>query len=567
MLTKEEEEELKQLKDEVLAEKETQKRGLTKEEEEELKQLKREVEEEKKKTDKSTSDSFINKASEAIGDTASEGIRQAGRLGRAGVRGITSALDLPTTIAKMLPESVTNVIGLNAQAKINSQKTLSDLIVSENKPSAKSITDVATDFIDDITDNKLRPRGKTEEYVDVVSETLLPLLLTGGSSAATKTTQVSKKALDWANKVLNFGAKANVGTMASAAGAAAASKYSIDSDLERGQDPKAWKAIAASLLGGAAPGVSASTAKAILTPRNTAAKITGRVTGFKPAEYAKQQELGLPSSLGSTGSGVAKKIEDIAAHIPGSQGKIENFRDKMTSSLAKKLGAKHPDDLIASDKFQPYHLAKEGAKATKDKISQNWKDAEKIYKSFIDRAIDQEMKLNVKDFITEALEKRRGLTKPAELADFGKTPHGMFLEKILEYAGGLTQKEQKILSEKGFTPEIINKIASGMKDDTNVSFAGMKQIIKQVQSKKNEAVRGSPEHADFTAINKNLRNAEDNFIEANALPHEAKALREQKAKYADYASRDQSNRKFYVEDLLGTDIDVNAFNKLLKNHK
>lgn len=481
-----------------------------------------------------------------------ETLRQVGRTGRAIATGIASIADVPNLAS----------LGLHAAG------------LKEDPYFYEPIAPKLQKKIDELTEGKLKPESKAEEYVDAITEGVAPLALsplTGGASlvgigakqlAKSAAPNMVKKA---ATKVAQAGTNPyalNASNVAQNIGASTAIKRYTDTT----EDSGLLGALGAGLIGSAAGKGTLNAARLVKNPKNVSAEFIGKATGFSPEKYAQLESLEVPMTLGDVSKGMTPKyIEMVLAKTPGAIDTFEDVYKKKESALSKNLGLKKHEDLTASVSNIPKHMAKEGAGKYKERIGSIYEKYEEKFQPRVEAAISNKELVDVSDIYKMLEHETRGLTTSKEFKDFTKTPLGHFKKQIEEYSvalpgkQNLSQKEIEQLKKMNIPQDKLDQLTESGK---KISYKGLDTLRDEALNLREKAEKGTPEYRDLSRIYNKLSEKRHQFMEVHGSPSERHAAKQARSIYKNYADEKETNLKQYVEKLLDTDSEVEAFNKL-----
>lgn len=486
-------------------------------------------------------------------------LRQVGRLGRAAATGITGIADIPNLAA----------MGLHA-AGLKETPTFYEPLAGKVQQS-----------IDTLTGGKLKPENKTEEYVDMISEGLAPMALTGGTSLTGSAARgLSKTGAKLPTKIAQatlVSPEPTAANFAQNVGSSAALK----SYLDEGGDPGLVGPLLASMAGGVGARGALATAKNIpklKNPLNAAAEGIGRATGFSPEKYAQNAELGLPMSLATTSNSMIPTYAELAmAKMPGSMGPMEKFYKRRESSIARNLGVSSPDDLEKAVSNPQKHLAKEGAKGYHERASDIYERRQEKFKPREEKAIKNKETIDISDLIQKLEDKRERRVSTSSKADFDtKNKDGILLQKLMEYSEPSEKQIQADLIRKELqkikTPEeIINKTIKSEfgeipSSKTTIGLEDLNDLrekaLDESKTLKAPLGEGTTESRNAGIRYGELSKKRHQFIEEVGTPtevHNAKQARKFWAKYKD----EKNGMSKYVAKITGTDSNDQAFSKLM----
>lgn len=486
-----------------------------------------------------------NTSGRGLGTSA---LRQVGRLGRSALTGIAGIGDL-LTMPLNLGASALHAAGLK-----------------ETPTLFEPIAGKVQQGIDTLSGGILKPENKTEEYVDMISEGLAPLALTGGTSLAARAPgMIGKGARGLAQAGNKVGFSPTASNIAGSAGSSAALKTYLD----EGGDPN----IVGALLAGTAGGAAGRSALKLANPLNAAAGATGWATRFSPEKYAQQKELGLPVSLGNVSKGkVPGYLEMIAAKTPPSMGPLEKFYKRREKAIGSNLGVSTPEDLQQAVENVPKHLAKQGAEKYHQRASDIYKKREEKFKPRENAAIANQELIDVSDII-EKLEHERSLSlTPGAQKRFDKSKEGILLkelkESIPESAESIESSSiAKSLRSQGYPENIINKLVSEVPESKK--GIGLHDLNKLREKALQESMElktpiggGTPESKRAAERSEMLAGKRHQFMEETGSPTEIHNARQARNFWSQYKNEKDGMAK-YVSKITGADNDAAAFKKLL----
>ena len=485
---------------------------------------------------------------ELSGDFVKEGrtwgeslARQGARVGRSAATGIAGLADLPNLAA----------VGLNYAG------------LKETPTFYKPFGERTQEWIDEKTHGRLKPENKAEEYMDVAGESVAPLLLapfTGGASlTATGARGVAKATgSKAASKVASTLGKTNPYTLTGAnasgsLGAAAGSKYYTDTN----DNPHILGALAAGAFGGSAGRRAYNAKNLVMSPINTSVKVTSKAAKFSPEKYEQLRELGLPVSMSDVSNGkMSRRIESVLSHSPGGSGVFEKFYDKKNNALARNLGLESNENAKLLSANPSHHLAKEGAAGYKKKIYKEYEDKKKIFAPFEEEQLISRAPVDVSDIKNKLSHESRGLATAEERRLFGETPHGEVTKTIRDLGRSKDGTSYKALHGK-----------DDLSSPDTVSYGALELLRKKATKQKEAAKSGTEESRQYSDIANMLSGKRHQHIETYGTPEQAKASKEAKHLYWNYASKNGENLKKRVYGLLDSDSDKSAFNKVTQNEK
>lgn len=486
-------------------------------------------------------------------------LRQVGRLGRAAVTGITGIADIPNLAA----------MGLHA-AGLKKTPTFYE-------PRAGKVQQ----SIDSLTGGSLKPENKTEEYVDMISEGLAPMALTGGTSltgsAARGLSKTGAKLPIRIAQATLASPEPTAANIAQSVGSSAA----LQAYLDEGGDPGLLGPLLASMAGGmGARGTfaAAKNAPKLKNPLNAAAEGIGRATMFSPEKYAQNKELGLPMSLASVSNSMVPTYGELAAaKIPGSMGPLEKFHKKREAAIARNLGVSSPDDLEKAASNTHKYLAKEGAKGYHERASNIFERRNEKFKPREEIAIKNKETIDISDLIQKLEEKRDKRVSPYAKSDFDtKNKDGILLQKLREYSEPSEKKVQADLIRKELsqikTPEdIINKTIKSELGEipsskTTIGLEDLNDLrekaLDESKTLKAPLGEGTTESRNAGIRYGELSKKRQQFIEEVGTPTEVHNARQARKFWSQYKDEKNGMSK-YVAKITGTDSNEQAFTKLL----
>lgn len=485
-------------------------------------------------------------------------LRQVGRLGRAAATGITGIADIPNLAA----------MGLHA-AGLKETPTFYEPLAGKIQQS-----------IDSLTSGSLKPENKTEEYVDMISEGLAPMALTGGSSLTGSAARgLSKTGAKIPTKIAQATLASPEPTIANIA-QSVGSSAALQAYLDEGGDP----GLVGPLLAGMAGGVGARGTLAVAknvpklkNPLNAVAEGIGRATLFNPEKYAQNIELGLPVSLGSvSNSMIPNYVELSAAKMPGSMGPLDKFHQRREAAIARNLGVSFPEDLEKTVSGSKKHLAKEGAKGYHKNASDTFESHNENFKPREEKAIKNKETIDVSDYIQELENERERRVSPAAKAEWdAKNKDGILLKKLKEYsepsekqlqANFIRQELQKIsVPEKEIQKIIKTNLGEIPPSKTNIGLEDLNDLRKTAldESKTLKAPlgEGTTESRSASIRHGKLSEKRQQFIEEVGTPTEVYHAREARKFWSQYKNEENGLAK-YVAKITGADSDAQAFEKL-----
>lgn len=538
-----------ELEKELQAIREEKRRLLLEKELQEVRQEKKKLLSQAQKEEPEFSDKELEKI--ASGELSPEtimsirqGKRSMARFGRNVATGIASRADLP------------NLAAMGAHAA-GWKKT-----PTFYEPIAQRVENA----IDEYTGGKYKPQTKGEEWEDALVQGVSSL---GGSApklAAKGLMKVgaSGKVGKAAEKISQVGSNKLTGAnITGALGSTAGSKYYA----ENTEDPS----ILGSLLAGAIGGTGARTA---LNAKNIAAGTAGISTGFRPPEYKKLTDLGMPVSLANTareGAVIPSKFEYYSSKTPGLEKHFRKFYNKQDEAIARNLGMVDVEDLAKAVEAPAKNLAVKGAEGYNRRISAAYgKRKEKFAPREMEAITNKEL-VDISHLIKD-LEYERSLSVNPKL-HFDNTKNGKLLETLKKSIPNRNQSNiRKQLENQGYPQNLIDQMISEDNTPQAMGFKDLNKIRKDAldESKTLKTNIGEVTDASIEAYDryKKLSKARNSFIESVGTPnqvHNSKVSRKMWAVYKNQGKGKKRGLSNFVGDITGANNDHEAFLKVTKD--
>ena len=447
-------------------------------------------------------------------------VRHAGRIGRMAATSVSSMADIPNLAA----------MGLHAAG------------LKKDPLFYESVGARVQKKIDDLTQGKLKPRSKAEEWQDVIGEAVL-----GGGIPGVGRKVVGKVL---AKEIAKKTARQRITDAASSAASAAAMKTYVD-DAE---EPNALGALAASYLGGVG-------ARSAINLRRNIHKGVGKATGFDPERYKLQKEIEMPVSLGSVSRhDWPLEAEMIMSRLPGSSKPLRKLAINQEKALAQNMTI---NDLEADVASIPKYLAKKGAEGRHKRISNIYGKHKEKFLPKEEQAIKNKELLDVNDLIhdLEAQRDRRIATKDL----WSKSPEGKLLSQLKKNNPEL--QAIKHLEKQGYAPDVIKQIMK--QDKTPASGLGLEDINDLRKIAKDEYDAAKRTHGiksevakDAYKRYKDLAQKRHSYITEHGTPEEIHYATRGRKLWANYKNEEKGLGPI-VESILGQPDDAKAFAKLM----
>lgn len=457
---------------------------------------------------------------------AEEALRQGKRTGRALATGTASVADLPNLAALGLHKA-----GLRKDPEFY-----------------PSLGEKVRDKIDAWTDGTLKPRNKTEEWMDHIVEGVAPL---GALGKAGKI-----------GRALYAPTKANItGTI----GSSIATKAYADAV----DDPSLGGLVAASLVGQKA-GRGLGHLSHLKNPKNAAALALGKATKFDPEKYAKNADLNLPASMADVSkSPKARSFEKMLSKYPGSNDKIKHLQQNREAAMAHHLGVSQPDNLEGTVQNLPKHLAKEGAEGYHTRASAHYAKRQEHFKDLEDRLIKNRDTVDVSDII-QKLEQERSLSlTPAAQKRFDRTGHGVLLKELKESIPTQNAFDKKELMKQGFPDALADRIIQNLEPGYQKQGIGLYNLNELRSKALQESIETqtpiggrTPKSKEAAERHGMLASKRHDMVETYGNPTEAHHSKAARKFWAQYKDSDKGTSR-YVQKITGSKDDTDAFNKLL----
>lgn len=449
-----------------------------------------------------------------------------------------------------------------------------------------SLGPAIAESIDTATGQYTAPRDSSERTMSAINRSLTSLPIGGGIGAALGkiTPRVAKTLVN-----ISHPTAGNIG--ATVGGAGLAQNY-----MENNSDASALDTlgmgIAGSVLGGygwplAAKGIRGAGKTLTRNPKDTIAEWVGSSTKFDPKLYQKGIDLELTPSLGMASSAKGPtEIEGLLYRHPATGEKIEKIFNQRENKLAQHLGL-NEEDLVNAVEAPNHSLAKKGAAAYKEHKGKEYERLINKFQPLEKELHEQHRAIDVGNILGDIEENYRvGRKAPSELKTFNKRFPGEVYNELkksinesnwgtssdIEAAASRIASAKKMgLGEqtilKNFAPELKLLEESSSATPSGASYRKLIDLRNEALDKINATKPGSIEHKEANHMHNLLKNKIDDYIDIHGNVEQVALRKQANKQYSQYASRKQSNMKHYVEDLLNTDNEAGAFNKLTTNPK
>ena len=429
--------------------------------------------------------------------------------------------------------------------------------------------EIVNEEIDELTGGYTKPKNKQERISDAMAQEVYALPF--GYSAAKSLGKAAAKYLSpAAAKVAEFGKKMyqpNVANIGGTAGATGGAHYYMDEN----ENPSFIGTLGASMLGGGAGSLLGGGAGKMLSqsPRKNFRQAVGKISQFSPEKYEKYvREGNLPASLGALSEGTgAGRLESILAHTPLASSVIKKHKEGLSRALTKNLGF-YEHELHDIPEIQHKYLARKGVENLQSKKSSEYERIMSPAAVFQKRS--RESGVDVSDLIDSLKEEGKGIRSTAAKREFEKLPSGALLKdlnkSVLENSE--YKSAAKELKQKGFNDAQITSMLGEI--PANISYADLDVFRGKLLREKLDAPHGSNERRLASKLYNELSKKKHKFIEQYGTPEEVAASKNARKMWQDYANEDIKHRtgkerglKNYVDSIMGTTNETEAFNKLL----
>lgn len=482
--------------------------------------------------------------SRSLLELGKEGLRQVGRTGRLLATGAASIADIPNLPA----------LGLHAAG------------LKETPEFYPSPSRALQSGIDTLTGDRLKPRNKTEEWIDTIGEGLAPIALsplTGGASLTSTaakglTKAVPKIAQSPLSKVANAKFKPYELTapkVGANVGATSASKYYS----ENVEDPGVLGTLGAGIAGSVAGG---SLGRGIAIARKY---------GPQSKTFNDLSSINVPMSVSDVSpSRISNYVDLLLGKDIGGSSIIKKHEHKRNTAFARNLG-KTGKEPLENPKQIPTELAKEGARGYDDLVSRTFNKLKEPIEAKEQAALKGHHPVDITELHNELLKEQQPLKGQPAIRKFQKTSAGHFKKEIEEHAESHRPKESDLiaktraeLKKQNYPDDVIEraiKEAGSPNTPTKyeIPYGEFEQLRNEAQIRKDRF--GNSE--DIRTYGK-FANAREKIMEGLGTPEEVEAYRKANRFYTKFKDRTESNKSIYhlMKEIKGAPDDVVAFQKL-----
>jgi hypothetical protein len=486
--------------------------------------------------------------SRSLLELGQEGVRQVGRTGRILATGLASIGDIPNLPA----------LGLHAAG------------LKETPEFYPSPSRAVQSGIDTLTGDRLKPRNKTEEWIDTIGEGLAPIALapvTGGASLTSTaakglTKAVPKLAQSPIRKVANAKFKPYELTapkVGANVGASTASKYYS----ENAEDPGILGTIGAGVLGsvvGGGVGRGATT-------------LPHYVRGHNSTTFNDLKDLGIPMSVSDvTKSKIPTYVDLLLGKDIGGSSVMDKYKHKRNTAFARSLGKTELEPL-ENHKQISKELAKEGARGYEDLISRTFEKLKEPIVAKEQAALKGHHLVDISELHKELMKEQQPLKSQPAIRKFNKTSAGYFKKEIEEHADSHRPKESDLiakttaeLKKQNYRDDVIERAikeagshVQNKPTKYDIPYGEFEQLRNEALTRQNRF--GNPE--DFATYSK-FANAREKIMEGLGTPEEVEAYLKANRFYTKFKSKKESNKSIFhlMTEIQGAPDDVVAFKKL-----